>query len=163
MATDKQKGFINKNILMALAGMVILLLALVVFWEKPKTDQPQSGNQNKSAGIIKKDLAADEVSARFPAEVPIEQGAQITQNYEADTPDGTHQATRVFESAKTVAQNYKIYFNFFTAMGWNVANKLEKEDSAFLMGRKGETLLLVTISKNSITGAVSVDLTAVSR
>ena len=163
MATDKQKGFINKNILMALAGMVILLLALVVFWEKPKTDRPQSENQNKPDKIIKKDLAADEVPARFPAEVPIEQGAQITQNYEADPPDGTHQATRVFESAKTVAQNYKFYSDFLTKNEWEIQTTLEDSNFAGLSAAKNGTNLLVTISKNSITGAVSVDLTAVSR
>ncbi|MDP3993941.1 MAG: hypothetical protein U1C57_00455 [Candidatus Doudnabacteria bacterium] len=155
MIIDKQKGFINKNLLMALAGAVILLLALVIFWQKPKS------NDRGTAELVKKELAPNEAPAGFPAEIPIEEGAVIAQNYEVDAPDGRHQATRVFISTKTVSQNYQIYSQFLSQNDWEIISQLREENYAALFAAKDGGNLSISISKNSITGAVKVDLSAV--
>lgn len=84
----------------------------------------------------------------------------IVQNYEADISDGRHQATRVFESAKTVAQNYQLYLDFLTEDGWEAQNKSQAETVASLYAVKTGSELTVSITKNAVTGAVTVDLSA---
>ena|SRR3989344_5798696 len=157
---NQQNGLINKNLFFPLAGIIVLLLALVVFWQKPKSGQPEADNRS-NVEIVKKDLVPNETPAGFPVETPIEEGAVIVQNYEADAPDGRHQATRVFISTKTVSQNYQIYSQFLSQNGWEISSQSQEKNHATLFAAKDGTNLSISISKNTITGVVTVDLSAV--
>lgn len=152
-----------RKILLSVLGVAVVVGAYYLISEyggiKPAR---QSTNQSKEKdfSVAKKEVAANQAPSGFPSDVPIEAGATIIQNYEADVSDGRHQATRVFQSSKTVAQNYQLYLDFLTKNGWTVSNKSETETIASLYAVKAGSELTVSITKNSVTGVVTVDLSA---
>lgn len=118
---------------------------------------------NRSLGpIIKTEIDRNQAPTGFPKELPIESGAVIVQNYEAQAPTGQHQATRVFESKKTVAQNYKLYLDYLTKNGWQIKAKTESPALSSIFAVKADGFLTINISKNAITNSVTVDLSLVN-
>jgi len=157
----------NKKTLLTV--IVVVLVAAAVYFLFIKGDGgligqkiSQNARPKPSFEVTKTDVSPSEKPSGFPASVSIEKGATITQNYEADTTDGRHQSTRVFESSKTVAQNYKIYMDSLSQNGWTIKNKLQTDNLASIFASKQGFDLSVTISKNSITGKVTVSLSAVT-
>lgn len=168
----KQTGNISKNAILAIAGLAVLIIVIYFVASgrqgaAPGTEktgrESKETSETKEFAVTKKEVPANEAPSGFPSEVPIEAGAKITQNYEADTTDGRHQATRTFESSRTVAQNYQTYLNFLTQNGWEVTNKLQTDNLASVFGKKDDAELSATISKNSISGVVSVELSHIAK
>lgn len=100
---------------------------------------------------------------KFPSNMPIEKGATITQKYNAVAADGRYQATVVFITEKTLAENFALYSKYMSKNGWAVTNSIDNEDYKMLLGVKGNSNLQITMDKNSSTGVltVSINLTTV--
>ncbi len=81
----------------------------------------------------------------FPSNIPVEQGAKITQGYSLEYP-GQKQLTIVFSSTKTIKQNYDLYAAFLKKDGWTISNKYESANVSSLYGVKGNNDINVTIS-----------------
>lgn len=154
-------------ILLAIGSVLALLLIYLLVSgglgrQQSSVNQKGSANQPKFS-VAKKEVAKEQAPSGFPADIPIEAGAKIVQNYQADTTDGRHQATRVFESAKTVKQNYQLYLDWLTKNGWEVKTKSAADIVASIYAVKSGSQLTATISKNTVTGVVTVGLSVVAK
>lgn len=156
----------NKYI--ALGLLVFLMVVGGVFWLliKPVSKTPtQSVNnqtnsqqsENKKA-IVKKDLAPEVAPERFPSNIPIENGAKITQNYNATAPDGRFQATRAFETTLTLAQNLALYKDFLVKDGWKIETSLDMENYKMILGSKANAQLQISIDNNATIGMKTVNI-----
>lgn len=142
----------------------IFVLAIVV-WLFQQTGLPPeetSPTLSPELQVIKKDLPANKAPSGFLTEIPIESSGKIVQNYEAKNYD-YQQATRVFQSQKTVAENYDLYYKFLTDHKWLIKNHLQTKNLATLVGSKNNWDLSVNISENSLTGIVTVSLSQVGK
>lgn len=152
-----------KKILLSVIGIAVVVGAYYFLSEyggiKP-AGQNTSREEAEDFSVVKKEVDASQTPSGFPAEIPIEAGAAIVQNYEAEISDGRHQATRVFQSSKTVAENYELYLDFMNKDGWEVQSQSQAETVASLYGVKAGSELTVSITKNTVTGAVTVGLSA---
>ncbi|TSA45498.1 hypothetical protein D4R52_02335 [bacterium] len=159
-----QKQGINETKIMKKSTIVIIILVAAVLvlafvFSNGTLFNKKAGETGKKGPEVKRtDLAKDAVPAGFPAEIPIEQGAKIVTNFQATNTEGKLQGTRVFESQKTVAQNYKIYTDFAANYAWKVMGKSESENLSSLLLAKDTAQLTINISKNTITGVVTVEL-----
>lgn len=108
--------------------------------------------------VTKQDVPVTETPNRFPQDVPIETGAKITQNYNATAADGRYQATRTFETARTLDANFKLYSDYLKANGWKVEANVDTETYKMLLGSNGNAQLQISINENSVTKAKTVDI-----
>lgn len=154
----------NKYIVSGL--LVFLLIIGGVFWflTKPANNTSDTSAVNQAEQpevkkqIVKKDLAPEVAPERFPANIPIENGAKITQNYNATAPDGRFQATRAFETSLTLAQNLTLYKDFLLKDGWKIETNLDMENYKMVLGTKGNAQLQVSIDNNAAIGMKTVNI-----
>lgn len=137
-------------------GVVIVLVIIAIFWLiKVEVSSPvPTPIPNKIENV-----PVGQAPREFPAQLPIESGAKIISNYNATSPDGRLQATRVFASTKSVQANYDLYNNYLTKNGWKilgVANDPVKPDQKAIFAQSSTGVLTVTMYK-STTGS-TVDL-----
>jgi len=152
----------TKKIIIWVIIVVVAVAVLVVVFIKTDIGQRAGVMPEPSPVALVKNVPAGDKPLGFPTTIPIEKGATIIQNYEADTADGQHQATRVFESKLTVAQNYKIYSDFLAQNSWTIKKKFQTENLASLSASKKGYDLTVNISRNTISGTVRVSLNVVT-
>lgn len=143
----------NTLLILVLTGALVYL---VLSFGQEEGDAPQ-------AGFSRQDLPMEQIPAGFMAEIPIEAGATITQNFEATLTDGRKQATRAFISGRGLEENYQIYLNFLTKNGWELKTNFESENLKTLLGAKNESELAVNISQNTNTGKVEVMLNVLTK
>ncbi len=141
--------------------MVLLVLILIgvaatavfyVLGPGKDVSGPDSNNPtvNDGSDLTKKtEVDSSEAPEKFPSDIPIEAGARITQNYNATTADGRFQATREFESTKTLAENLTLYRNYMTSEGWEVRSTVDQENYKMLFGVKDNTNLQISMDFNS--------------
>ncbi len=94
----------------------------------------------------------------FPEDVPIENGAKITQNYNATSPDGRFQATRTFETTKTLDENFKIYLGYFEKNNWEINASLDQENYKMIYAYKDRGFMQISMSSNAVSGIKVVDI-----
>lgn len=102
--------------------------------------------------------------AGLPENLPLEDGVVLARNENITTPDSKEvQGVRIYYSKKTVSQNFEIYKKYLKENGWLVMVEQNSKDFALLLaekeGDKGN--FKISISKNSITGDVSVEINMV--
>jgi hypothetical protein len=99
---------------------------------------------------------------RFPADFPIEAGAQILNNYNAE--DGVSiQATRKFVSSKTLKENFVFYFFYFNKNGWELKDVLNDKTTKSMFAEKGSASLTLTMTEDIKTKKSIVDVSFVSK
>lgn len=147
-------------ILLGALGFVSYKYYLLQKVVSPKTsEQQKSGPPEQVKEITKKDIDASKAPDRFPVDVPIEAGAKITQNYNAQAPDGRYQATRVFETNKTLDENFKIYQDYLKQKDWEIKSTENKENYKMLFGSKTGQQLQISIDYNKDFKISTVSLT----
>jgi len=82
------------------------------------------------------DVTASQLPQGFPANLPIEPGATLTQNYTTTNPAGNLLAVREFVSKKTMAENFALYKNFLITNGWSITFTLDAADQKVLNAQK---------------------------
>lgn len=161
----------TKNIIIGLIILAVIVAAVVIGSAKLGKRSPAPITQNQTDTTTgeapkfdKKTVDSSKLPDKFPADIPSEQGAQILTNYNGSTPDGSTQATRSFVTAKTLAENLKIYTDYMKAKGWAVKATVNDETSKMVMGTKGDQQLQVTMSENSSSKekTVTISLTQLS-
>jgi hypothetical protein len=147
----------NRKLLIVLIALVVVAGIVAVVWRRQPAPQPAGG------GATVTHLPVIALPEAFPAGLPIEAGAKIVNNYNAVSTDGKRiQATRVFESAKTVAENaalYQAYVND-TKNGWTIMNQSDGPAGSgqkFIFAKKGDGILNIGISPRQPLGS-TVDL-----
>lgn len=140
----------NKKIII----LCILVAALIVgiFWYTKKVnikEQNQSTSSVPISHFTRTDVALDKAPDKFPKDIPGESGAKVTQNYNVSTPDGRYQATRVFESNKSLIENFSIYKNYLTSNGYNIQSTVDQTSYKMIFGIKGDKSLQVTMDEST--------------
>lgn len=91
----------------------------------------------------------------FPSGIPIETDVLPSQSYALNY-SNQKQLTVVFDSTKTISQNYALYKNFLKQDGWIIKNSYEDAKISFLYGIKGDSDINITINtKTSLPAASS--------
>ncbi len=149
---------------LAFVAIIVLCIIVLAFaglvWVYSVTDRggdKQSMEKPKEV-VTKKNIPVEQTPDKFPKDVPIEDGAVITQNYNATAVDGRFQATRTFETTKTLDANYKIYQDYMKNNDWEVKANVNTENYKMLLGVNGTAQLQVSINENSVTKVKTVDI-----
>lgn len=127
-------------------GVVILLIVSVVLitaYNQTRSSLPvqKVTNLNKSTPT---DLLAT---------FPIEAGAEVSQSYSLDY-NGQKQHTVVFQSTKTVKENYSLYTNFLKEQNWNPVSRYETLKLSSLYGTKEGVYISVFITEKISTSSI---------
>jgi hypothetical protein len=155
------------------ALVIVLILAVVVavgyihYYPASKTaKQPAASSQVQTApappAVSQTNVDASKLPAGFPADIPLEAGAQITQNFTAQANTGLSQATRVWVTTKTLDQEFQVYQTFFGAAknGWTVQNTVNQPGIKAITAGKGKVQVTVNIIQNSVTKQNTVNISA---
>jgi hypothetical protein len=127
----------------AIAVVLIVLAICVIFWNI---------HQAKKAAVesaVVADVPAGQLPGGFPSNIPIEKGALIVSNFNAAIQNGQFQATRSFNSFKTVAQNISLYASFLAnpANGWAMAaSSTDSSGDMTMVARDDKGLLTIRVS-----------------
>lgn len=155
-------------VLLGIVVLAVILVVVLMFASKQK-QQPVATNEKPAAqqkeAIVKTEVDPAKTPEKFPLDVPIEAGAKITQNYNATAVDGRFQATRTFETAKSLDANLKIYTDFLKANGWKIQATVDQPTFKMVMGTKDQSQLQISMSENSVskTKTVDISLTDISK
>lgn len=98
---------------------------------------------------------------KFPANLPTEASAVVTNNFNALEGDGRFNATREFESKKTLAQNITIYTKYLKDNGWTISNSLDQSNVKMVAGKKDNQLLQISaaLDPNNKVNVITMTLT----
>lgn len=144
-------------VIVALAIIVLALAGLILVFSMTDKSGPQVNDQETPI-VTQKDLPVTQVPEKFPVNVPIEEGATILQNYNATAADGRFQATRTFETKKSLDANFTIYENYLKANNWKIETTLNQPEYKLLVGTNGNTQLQISLSENTVDKVKTVDI-----
>lgn len=144
------------KLLVVVAALFCLLFVAYILSNKSK--QRQQVEQPQLAAPEKTNVDYSKLPEKFPASIPIESGAKITQNFNASSPDGNFQSTRAFETKETLAANLKLYTEFLKKDGWEIKATIDKPDLKMVFGQKDTEGIQVTMNENSITKKKTVSI-----
>ena len=158
----------SRNKFLWLIGFLVLLfiIVLAVKYSKIKlrdsSDKQDVIDQSAIVGqVSKKTIPDNQMPEYFPNDIPQESGSKITENFNTTTRDGRKQATRSFETKKSLADNKKIYEDYFTKSGWEIVSRVDQDSAKALTASKGKWQLQVAITENTLTKVKYVDLNLV--
>ncbi|RJQ28885.1 hypothetical protein C4571_02485 [Candidatus Parcubacteria bacterium] len=143
----------SNTVLIAVGILVFIGAAALLIWKKPFS-RPVNTTTN---------VTAEKLPEKFPVDVPLEEGAKILKNYNSVSPEGRVQASRVFESNRSVAANFDLYRNFLTDRqnGWTVVYELNNPSQPAykaIFARRTDGVLNVTIRSSTQERASIVDV-----
>lgn len=158
MLSSNQKKLIAVIIVLVLVVVAFLFLRNKNFVK----DFANSDNKLPQESQIPVEIerkSVEEIPAELPADLPFEEGQALIRNEVLTSPTTNEvQFARGFYSKKTVDENYDIYKKYLSDNGWKILFDTKEESYAMLGGTKSGVNgnLQITISKNSITGDVTV-------
>jgi hypothetical protein len=147
-----------KRVLLIVLGIVVLAIVAAWFISKRQVPEKQQVLIDLGTSIEKTNVAADQNPEKFPTNIPIEAGAKIVQNYNATAGGGRFQATRVFETGKTLNENLKIYQDFMKADGWAIQSTVNQANYKMLFASKGDSYLQVSMNDNQVNKTKTVNI-----
>jgi len=149
----------KKFILLLLAiGITAILIGLVVAIVGKQYVGNTASTYQAPYSDQKQDVSGSQLPTGMPSSIPVEAGAKILENSNSTTSNNALQATRVFESKKTLAENYAIYEKFLTDNNWNVVTRLSEGNNRVLAGRSGQSTLQISMDQDPQTKVVKVSL-----
>ena len=160
--SSETKTVESKKIVWGILIVGVLVAAAVIFMVyKPSSEVPANnkpGDTTSQEESKPTNVDPSQLPERFPAGMPLEEGAQVTQNYNLNK-SGYFQSSRAFVTTKSVADNMKIYEKFFGTDGWTIIQKMDEQGVHTLVATKGDTRAHVDVVDNSNTGARTVEIT----
>lgn len=142
-----KKVLVGLIILLAIVAAVTVIATMFMNRDQSSLPTDQSGEETQQE-ITKTDVESTKVPDKFPANVPMEEGAKITQNYNATAKDGRFQATRAFETSRTLAQNLTTYQTYMNSNGWEIKSTIDQENYKMLFATKDNATLQVDMNNN---------------
>lgn len=133
-----------KLLVMVAAILALLFVAYKLLNNNKKEVVPQLVNVEKTNVDFAK------LPEKFPSNIPLEADAKILQNYNSVTPEGQFQATRQFETKKSLAENYAFYTDFLKKNGWEIKATTDDATYKMVMGSLLKKAIQVTIEENKI-------------
>lgn len=138
-----------KNIILMVSIVIVLGLGIFAIKQKGTQVQPSTAGQTTTTTPEpKKEDYGTNMPTDFPTDIPVEKGAKVEQSYSLNY-TGQKQLTIVFQSTKTVKENYVFYTDFLKKQNWNVINKYESPKLSSLYGAKESNDINVAISENA--------------
>ena len=138
--------------LLILVALIISLIAYQANKSKVK-DEPE-----KVLQVDKQEIPADKIPDKLPANIPIEKNAKVRDNYSASTNDGRTEATRSYETSKSLEENLSIFTEFMKSNGWTITSTTDQEKYKAVSGVKGSSSLLVQMNTDVGTDAKTVSI-----
>jgi hypothetical protein len=152
---------VNKKFLIALIVLIAALSLFLIFGDKLPV-RKKAGTEPVPDKQVEY-LPHDQLPPNLPANLPLEADAPLQRTEIVRIKDKENQFVRRYYSQKTVAENYAIYEKYLTDNNWKIESKINQENlAAFSATHPNQPgSLLITISKNSITQDVTVEINAV--
>ena len=132
---------ISKKTLFIIGGAFVLFLVIILAISLPSKVPPKeekpAGTKISTPQITQ--AAEGQLPEGFPADLPLNGKTKINRSYATTYPDSTaKQSTMVFESSKTLQQNYDFYTKWANDNGWQIINKADQDNLKFVYLRKRE-------------------------
>jgi hypothetical protein len=147
----------KKSLWLLLIVGVLLVAVVVLVTLKPKKETAQE-NKNTQPKLVHNDIEPNKVPEKIPTDFPFEAGATIAENYVLKSETTDAQATRKFQTKKTLAENYKIYEDYFKKNGWTITATLDQPTIKSITAVKGKLQANLSMSENTETKARTVDV-----
>lgn len=149
----------NKKLVIIAGILSIALIILAVFYFSAN----RSANKNvEDSAITTVPVEEGKIASGFPQDLPIEAGSTTVQNYEAATKDGRKQSTLSTTTSKTLSEAVKVYVDYFTEAGWQMAGTLDEQpDLVRAIFRKDTSLLTIEAKKDIESEENKIDLTLI--
>ena len=147
-------------------GVIILLLiaAAASLWFRrqaaPSSRQPEPvAKTSTSTPVVQHNVDTAQLPEQFPSDIPLEQGAKITLNYNAVNAKGMYQASREFISAKSLDQNFEFYQRVLKQNGWMITQTLDDptRHQKIILATKGANNLNIRVYLDSGVTKVSIN------
>lgn len=152
------EDYIKKNlvglimILAAALGITLIASLFIKDSQSPEATTP-------IVSVVKtQQVPETQLPEKFPINLPLEDGAVITQNYNATAEDGRFQATRAFETKKSLVENLNLYSKYLKANGWTIDSTVDQPTYKVVSGSKGIQALQISISENAVNQARTVSI-----
>lgn len=149
---------------------IIVLVSVFLLFKSRQRNLGLNKTQNQKLPETKtkvEQVPSDKLPPKLPENLPIEKEVGLLRNEIVETSVGEQvsqtEYVRHYFSKKTVKQNYEIYQKYFKDNGWKILFSQSQEVYANLVAQKTkeEKPLSVQVSKNTITGDVSVSISYV--
>lgn len=129
--------------------------------QSPQVAPPLTTQTPEKTEVTKKEVPVTEYPEGFPINLPIEPDAQITQNFNVTTPDGRTQSTRGYVSAKSLADSYKIFSEYFKKEGWIITAEVDQPKLKVLSATAGGQNIKIDMTE-SVDGQKSISISLIS-
>jgi hypothetical protein len=158
-------SFFKKSILSGIIIILVCILSIFLYLYYKNS----AHKKEAEAGIEVKVLTNIEPIKRefgtstpegFPVDIPIEKDAKVTQSYSLDY-TGQKQLTFVFESKKTVKENYTLYKDFLKKT-WGIVNDTTSSTTASLYVVKENNDMNLSFTGITATGTKMHSLVSIS-
>ncbi len=153
-------GNLDHAQLFKLLVLIVALLALlfVAYKLSEKSKHDEVAREPQLPQVEKTNVDFSELPEKFPTDIPMEAGVRITQNYNSLTPEGQFQATRVFETSKSLDATIKVYTDFLNNNDWKITATLDQPNLKMVMGSKDGASIQVTVNQNTINDTKTVSI-----
>lgn len=152
----------HKRLIVLLAILFVVIAGSFIYWKFASKTVDTPPPANEQAVVLEKPLKSDvpteKLPEKFPTNIPIEAGAKITQNYNTTSPDGSIQATRVFETKATLAENLALYKRYLSNNGYEIRSTIDQISYKMVIGANDDGTVQVSINQNSVTNIKTVSI-----
>lgn len=115
-------------------------------------------NQPPKVQVSQTAVESTKLPEKFPTDLPLETGAKVTQNYTATTVSGVMQSTRVYETKKTLDENYKIYKDYLKKASWSIENDINEATRKILVASKGDSQMTIVMNKSETVSTIELNV-----
>ncbi len=130
-------------VFLAIGGAAVLIMLIATLVVKPENQVASEQKPASSQQFERTDVPDEQLPAQFPTNLPIEASAKVADNFNSTANDGTFQATRSYISARTPAENFKTFSDFFKQNGWTTLVTSDTATLKSLSVQKGDTTIQV--------------------
>lgn len=100
----------------------------------------------QEAKTITTEIPKNQLPQGLPQDLPIEEHVQITNNSTSRTQQGSLSSSRTYLSTKSLAENYKIFSDYFKANKWEIISDINNDTYKFLAAKQGYKTLLINLN-----------------
>ncbi len=123
--------------------IVIVIAAIVVLIYAYQKIRPYNHSSNNIPFSVKTEQVEPAQSpSGLPADLPVDPGSKVLQNYESRTTDNRRQSTKQITTRKAPAEAITFYIDFFKKSGWQ-GGITEDPLTAQLASDIGDLLIVV--------------------
>ncbi len=153
----------NKKLLGLAIVLIVAAAAVAVYLQSGRNDL-STKNQADTEFKVEKIEPEEGFSSLFPADLYIESGSTLLQNYEAKTSEGGQQATIVTTTEQTLTQAVADYVDYFTKKNWLLIESLSRQSESSTMAvlKFGDDRVRIVASQNPETNQKTVEVTLTS-